>query len=73
MPELSLEFEVFCGRCGNGLCNNTRETQSRGRHMPGIQVDPCEKCLESEKEAGHDEGYDKGYNEGLKENALHAE
>ena len=46
----SLEFEVWCS-CGNGLCNQTRDRKG------GIEVEPCEKCLEVAREEGRDEGY----------------
>ena len=46
----SIEFEVWCS-CGNGLCNQTKEVKG------GIQVEPCEKCLESAREEGREEGY----------------
>jgi len=46
----SLEFEVWCS-CGNGLCNQTKGVKG------GIEVEPCEKCLEAAKEEGRDEGY----------------
>lgn len=69
MPSLELEFEVFCGRCGDGLCNNTRESASKGRRFPSIQVDPCERCLERAKDEGINSGYDAGYADGQKEAA----
>lgn len=43
-----IEFEVWCS-CGNGLCAQT--TNVRG----GIEVEPCEKCLEGAKDKGYDE------------------
>ena len=46
----SLEFEVWCS-CGNGLCNHTRDRKG------GIEVEPCEKCLEKAREEGKEEGY----------------
>jgi len=52
----SIEFEVWCS-CGAGLCNQTKDVRG------GIQVEPCENCLEKAR----DEGYDKGYSEGYKE------
>ena len=41
----SIEFEVYC-ECGNLL--NCKEIRG------GIEVEPCEKCLD----AAHIEGYD---------------
>lgn len=53
----AIEFEVWCS-CRAGLCNQT--TNVRG----GIEVEPCEKCLEKAKKEGHEEGYDKGFEAG---------
>jgi len=43
MPTMTVTFEVFC-ICGEGLCNKTTTRSSRGRLMPQIVVEPCEKC-----------------------------
>ena len=64
MPELEaapVSFEVFCGKCGGGLCNNT--SVSMRRHQQAVNVYPCEKCMESEYERGHDAGYAKAEKE----------
>jgi len=55
--EVTLDFQVWCGLCGAGLCNNvtTRDLD--------ITIDPCEACLEASKEDGDGEGYDRGYAE----------
>ena len=50
MPTFDIDFEVFCARCGNGLCNQSDTTQERGRNK--LTVEPCEKCLEEAKEEG---------------------
>ena len=50
MPLIEIEFEVWCS-CGNGLCNQTRDRKG------GIEVEPCEKCLEKAREEGKEEGY----------------
>ena len=60
MPELTLEFEVFCGKCGAGLCGNCTEGKTRGRGTPFIQVEPCGICMEGAKDAGYDKGYSDG-------------
>lgn len=58
MPEISVEVEVYCS-CGNGLCNqSTGGTERHGGSY--ITVQPCEKCLEREKQEGYDEGYQEG-------------
>jgi hypothetical protein len=45
MPELSVEFEVFCGTCKNGLCNKTEVRSSLRRSMPQITVEVCDRCM----------------------------
>ena len=45
----SIEFEVWCSWCGIGL--QTKDVSG------GIEVEPCEKCLEAAREEGRDEGY----------------
>ena len=55
MPVLELEFEVFCGTCGEGLCNNS--TEGSNNHSQYISIDPCERCLAEALEEGREEGY----------------
>jgi RNase P subunit RPR2 len=56
MPTFDLNFEVFCGRCGAALCNNTTTRVSKARGEPQAVVEPCERCLEAEYEAGRQAG-----------------
>lgn len=51
----TIEFEVYC-ECGELL--NCEEIRG------GIEVEPCEKCLEVAKKEGWDEGYDERDKEG---------
>jgi len=69
MPEMTVQFEVFCAKCDAGLCNQTSERRrtSYSRQDPAIEVEPCEKCLEGAKEEGDSEGYDRGRADGLSE------
>lgn len=48
MPSFEVEFEVFCGTCGAGLCNqsNTRKSRTRGENQVTVEV--CRKCVEDE-------------------------
>ena len=48
----TIEFDVWCS-CGERLCNQCKDVRG------GIEVEPCEKCLER----SHDEGYDEGRSE----------
>lgn len=54
MPVFSTdcEFEVYCGQCGKGLCNNCTETVTYNRQMNRLNIDPCENCLERAREEG---------------------
>jgi len=63
MPEFTVEFEVYCGKCGAGLCNNSRGELKRGG--PRVTVDPCEDCLTSAKDEGDTAGYNRGLDEGF--------
>jgi hypothetical protein len=56
--EVDLEFEVFCGTCGKGLCNQSETRESRNRRYPQVTVDACQKCIESETEPFKDEIYE---------------
>jgi hypothetical protein len=58
MPELTAQFEVFCSKCGAGLCMNTTVRDPTSYNgVPGVYVEPCEKC----RDDAHDEGFDEGY------------
>lgn len=50
MPEIDVtishEVEVYCAKCGAGLCNDTEYTQGRTRFVDQFRVDPCYKCME---------------------------
>ncbi len=63
MPVFEVEFEVYCAKCGAGLCNNTKTNDARysysGAHMAILEVAPCENCLNEAR----DDGYEKGVNE----------
>ena len=56
MPSFTVDFEVFCGTCGAGLCNQSDTRKSRQRGEDQVTVDACEKCV--------GESYDKGYDKG---------
>lgn len=42
--KIDVEFEVYCGTCGNGLCgeSDTRRRNSRG---PAVTVNACPYCM----------------------------
>ena len=58
MPELRVEFEVWCS-CGEGLCGQT--TTKLGRSGPEIVIEPCSKCKDLAYKTGYNKGYDEGY------------
>lgn len=63
MPEfeLTVEFEVFCAKCGEGLCNQSTTGKTLRRSHNYVQVSPCEKCLEDVRDNGYEKGYEHGF------------
>ncbi len=61
MPTVEVEFEVYCGECGAGICHLS--DGSSGRKGPVVTVTPCDKCMARK----YDEGYDKGHDDGRAE------
>ena len=59
MPYFEVTFEVFCARCGAGLCNQSDTRTSYNRREPQVTVEPCEQCLS----AADDKGYERGFEE----------
>lgn len=55
MPIAEIDIEIYCGKCGAGMCNNTSFASTRNRSQPSFRVDPCEKCLEEARQEGRDE------------------
>lgn len=51
---VDVDFEVFCERCGAGLCNQSSTGSTSRRRSPYVRVEPCDKCLENEFEKGAD-------------------
>ena len=61
MPDVTVNIDVYCGRCGEGLCGQTEvKAASYYNSQPGFHVEPCEKCLDAAEVKGYDEGYGKG-------------
>lgn len=46
MPSFSLDFEVYCGTCGAGLCNQSDTRTSRHRGEPQVTVGVCQDCVQ---------------------------
>lgn len=53
--EATVDFEVYCAKCGAGICGNCTEGRTTRRSMPYIQVSPCETCLEAARDEGREE------------------
>jgi hypothetical protein len=60
MPVFEVEFEVYCSKCGAGLCNQTKTENASysysGTRMARLEVEPCENCLKEAKDEGYEEG-----------------
>lgn len=56
--EVEVDFEVFCGTCGDGLCGQSEGRQSRNRAYPQVTVEVCQKCVESAKDELNDQIYE---------------
>ena len=61
MPSFEVTFEVFCARCGAGLCNQTDTRTSFNRREPQITVEPCDNCISQAADKARSDGYDEGY------------
>jgi len=59
MPEIAVNVEVYCATCGAGLCNQTSVETKRG--LDAFMVEPCNKCMTREYEAGYEKGETEGY------------
>lgn len=44
MPEITVDFNVYCGTCGEGLCSSTSVDQNHGR--VDVTVDVCPACTQ---------------------------
>lgn len=74
MPSFDIDFSVYCGNCGAGLCLESEVGWERSQ--PAVYVNPCERCLEDARnesyKEGCDEGFDKGYDEGFERGVKNA-
>ena len=43
---INVEFEVYCGTCGAGLCSETSTRSSRTRGYQQVTVNACPDCME---------------------------
>ena len=42
---IAVDFEVFCGTCGEGLYSESDTRKSRGRNYLQVTVNACPKCI----------------------------
>lgn len=42
---VSVDFEVFCGTCGKGLCYESTTRVSRNRGHAQVEVNACPNCI----------------------------
>ncbi len=63
MPDVTIDVEVYCAICGEGLCNQTESVTGPVRQQPQFRVEPCERCLEQAQTEGYDKGWAVGYEE----------
>jgi hypothetical protein len=54
MPTFELDFEVYCARCGAGLCNQSDAKSDHGGCS--VAVEPCERCLDNANYEGYQRG-----------------
>lgn len=58
MPDVTINIEIYCDRCGDGLCNQSTFTTTRMRREPSFRIEPCKKCLEAAKQDGYSDGFE---------------
>lgn len=56
--DVDVDFEVYCAKCGAGICHNANTRSSYKRGMAQVTIEPCETCLKNAYENGKQEGYD---------------
>lgn len=61
MPELEVNFDVYCASCGAGLCGNT--TVSQGRYRAKLEIEPCDECITKANQDGFQDGKAEGQQE----------
>lgn len=52
--EIDIDFEVYCGTCGEGLCGESDTRKSNNRGYLQVTVNACPNCM-AEKEREIDE------------------
>jgi hypothetical protein len=47
---VDIEFEVYCGTCGAGLCQESDTRNSRRRSFLQVTVNACPDCMSKKQE-----------------------
>lgn len=47
---VDVDFEVYCGTCGEGLCSESDTRNSRNRNYLQVTVNACPKCIAKKEE-----------------------
>lgn len=42
---VDIDFEVYCGTCGAGLCSESDTRMSRSRNYAQVTVNACPNCM----------------------------
>ena len=58
---IDVEFEVYCGTCGAGLCSQS--DTSEGRRGLRVDVEVCGVCQDRARYEGYNDGYSDGKGE----------
>jgi hypothetical protein len=48
--QVDIDFEVYCGTCGAGLCSESDTRHSRNRNYLQVTVNACPKCIAEKQE-----------------------
>ena len=48
--KIDVEFEVYCGTCGAGLCIESDTRRSRGRNYLQVTVNACPSCIKEKED-----------------------
>ena len=65
MPDIEVEIEVYCAKCGEGLCGQTEAVRTHGRRAPAFRVTPCQRCLDEKYDEGFEDGQDSIDDDGI--------
>ena len=47
---IDVDFEVFCGTCGKGLCSESDTRNSRNRNYLQVTVNACPDCIQEKQD-----------------------